>query len=240
VELYPAIDLRGGRCVRLWQGDFANETVYGTDPVAVAERFVDGGARWLHVVDLDAARGQGDNRDAVLTIARSVAAHVQASGGVRDGRLLDEGVARVVLGSLAVANRAYVAELIAGHPGKVAVGLDHRDGELRVRGWEEGGGVYVLDALVWPELSGAAAFVVTNIVRDGTLDGPDLEGLAAVLEITDVDVIASGGVGSLADLEALTSLETGGRRLAGVIVGKALYEERFTVEEAMAACAACA
>ena len=146
----------------------------------------------------------------------------------------------VVLGSLAVANRAYVAELIAGHPGKVAVGLDHRDGELRVRGWEEGGGVYVLDALVWPELSGAAAFVVTNIVRDGTLDGPDLEGLAAVLEITDVDVIASGGVGSLADLEALTSLETGGRRLAGVIVGKALYEERFTVEEAMQACAACA
>src|SRR5207247_6249648 len=113
------------------------------------------------------------NRDTVGAIAGSAAAHVQASGGVRDGRLLDEGVARVVLGSLVLANRSHAAELIAQHPGQVAVGLDHRDGELRVRGWEEGGGVYVLDALGWPELAGAAAFVVTNIARDGTLDGPD-------------------------------------------------------------------
>jgi len=240
VELYPAIDLRAGRCVRLWQGDFGKETVYGTDPVAVAERFVDAGARWLHVVDLDAARGQGSNRDTVVAIAGSVAAHVQASGGVRDGRLLEEGVARVVLGSLVVGDRVHAAELIAEHPGQVAVGLDHRDGEIRVRGWEEGGGVYVLDAVSWPELARAAAFVITNIGRDGTLEGPDLEGLAAVLEATEGDVIASGGVGSLTDLEALSSLSAGGRRLAGVIVGKALYEERFTVEEAMAVCAACA
>ena len=240
MELYPAIDLRAGRCVRLWQGDFGKETVYGTDPVAVAERFVDAGARWLHVVDLDAARGQGSNRDTVVAIAGSVAAHVQASGGVRDGRLLEEGVARVVLGSLVVGDRVHAAELIAEHPGQVAVGLDHRDGEIRVRGWEEGGGVYVLDAVSWPELARAAAFVITNIGRDGTLEGPDLEGLAAVLEATEGDVIASGGVGSLTDLEALSSLSAGGRRLAGVIVGKALYEERFTVEEAMAVCAACA
>jgi len=240
VELYPAIDLRAGRCVRLWQGDFGKETVYGTDPVAVAERFVDAGARWLHVVDLDAARGQGSNRDTVVAIAGSVAAHVQASGGVRDGRLLEEGVARVVLGSLVVGDRVHAAELIAEHPGQVAVGLDHRDGEIRVRGWEEGGGVYVLDAVSWPELARAAAFVITNIGRDGTLEGPDLEGLAAVLEATEGDVIASGGVGSLTDLEALSSLSAGGRRLAGAIVGKALYEERFTVEEAMAVCAACA
>ena len=240
MELYPAIDLRAGRCVRLWQGDFGKETVYGTDPVAVAERFVDAGARWLHVVDLDAARGQGSNRDTVVAIAGSVAAHVQASGGVRDGRLLEEGVARVVLGSLVVGDRVHAAELIAEHPGQVAVGLDHRDGEIRVRGWEEGGGVYVLDAVSWPELARAAAFVITNIGRDGTLEGPDLEGLAAVLEATEVDVIASGGVGSLSDLEALSSLSAGGRRLGGVIVGKALYEERFTVEEAMAVCAACA
>src|SRR5947208_6333110 len=226
MELYPAIDLRAGRCVRLWQGDFGKETVYGTDPVAVAERFVDAGARWLHVVDLDAARGQGSNRDTVVAIAGSVAAHVQASGGVRDGGLLEAGVARVVLGSLVVGNRVHAAELIGAYPGRVAVGLDHRDGEIRVRGWEEGGGVYVLDAVGWPELAGAAAFVVTNIARDGTLEGPDLEGLAGVLEVTDVDVIASGGVGSLADIEALSSLSAGDRRLAGVIVGKALYEER--------------
>jgi phosphoribosylformimino-5-aminoimidazole carboxamide ribotide isomerase len=240
VELFPAIDMRAGRCVRLWQGDFGKETVYGTDPVAVAERFAAAGARWLHVVDLDAARGEGGNLETVLAIAAAVPASVQTGGGVRDDALLVAGVERVVLGSLAVANRAYAADLIAQYPGRVAVGLDHRDGEVRVRGWEERGDVRLLDAVRWPEFADAAAFVVTDIGRDGTLSGPDLEGLAAVLEATSVDVIASGGVSSLADLEALTSLETGGRRLAGVIVGRALYEGRFTVEEAMAACAACA
>ena len=240
MELYPAIDLRGGRTVRLWQGDFDKETVYGTDPVAVAERFVAAGARWLHVVDLDAARGEGSNLDTVLAIARAVPARVQTGGGVRDDALLVAGVDRVVLGSMAVANRSYASELIAEYPGRVAVGLDHRDGELRVRGWEEGGDVGVLDAVRWPEFSGAAAFIVTDIGRDGTLAGPDVDGLASVLEATTVDVIASGGVGSLTDIEALSSLSAGGRRLAGVIVGKALYEGAFTIEEAMAACAACA
>ena len=240
MELYPAIDLRAGRCVRLWQGDFEKETVYGTDPVAVAERFVAAGARWLHVVDLDAARGEGNNLDAVLAIAAAVPARVQTGGGVRDDALLVAGVDRVVLGSLAVANCAYAAELIAEYPGRVAIGLDHRDGEVRVRGWEERGDVRLLDAVRWPEFEGAAAFIVTDIGRDGTLGGPDLDGLASVLEATNVDVIASGGVSSLADLEALTSLEADGRHVAGVIVGRALYEGNFTVEEAMAACAACA
>jgi phosphoribosylformimino-5-aminoimidazole carboxamide ribotide isomerase len=240
VDLYPAIDLRGGRCVRLWQGDFDKETVYGTDPIAVADRFVSAGARWLHVVDLDAARGEGSNLDTVLAIAGAVPARVQTGGGVRDDALLVAGVDRVVLGSLAVTNRVYAAELIDEHPGRVAIGLDHRDGELQVRGWEERGDVQLLDAVRWTEFSGAAAFIVTDIGRDGTLVGPDVDGLATVLESTTVDVIASGGIGSLADIEALTSLEANGRRLAGVIVGKALYEGAFTVEEAMAACAACA
>ncbi|MBV9284345.1 MAG: 1-(5-phosphoribosyl)-5-[(5-phosphoribosylamino)methylideneamino] imidazole-4-carboxamide isomerase [Acidimicrobiia bacterium] len=240
MELYPAIDLRAGRCVRLWQGDFDKETVYGTDPVSVAERFVGAGARWLHVVDLDAARGEGSNLDTVLSISRAVSASVQTGGGVRDDALLIAGVDRVVLGSMAVANRSYAGELIAEYPGRVAIGLDHRDGELRVRGWEEGGDVRLLDAVAWPEFSGAAAFIVTDIGRDGTLAGPDVSGLASVLEATTLDVIASGGVGSLADLEALSSLSAGGRRLAGVIVGKALYEGSFTIEEAMAACAASA
>jgi phosphoribosylformimino-5-aminoimidazole carboxamide ribotide isomerase len=240
MELYPAIDLRGGRCVRLWQGDFDKETVYGTDPVAVADRFAAAGARWLHIVDLDAARGEGNNVDTVLAIARAVSVHVETGGGVRDDALLVAGVDRVVLGSLAVANRAYAAELIAEYPGRVAIGLDHRDGELQVRGWEERGDVQLLDAVQWPEFAGAAAFIVTDIGRDGTLAGPDVDGLASVLDTTDVDVIASGGVSSLSDIEALTSLSAGGRRLEGVIVGKALYEGAFTVEEAMAACAACA
>jgi phosphoribosylformimino-5-aminoimidazole carboxamide ribotide isomerase len=240
VELYPAIDLRGGRCVRLWQGDFDRETVYGTDPVAVAERFVSAGARWLHIVDLDAARGEGSNLETVLAIHRAVPARVETGGGVRDDALLVAGVDRVVLGSLAVANRAYAAELIAEYPGRVAIGLDHRDGELQVRGWEERGDVQLLEAVQWPEFAGSAAFIVTDIGRDGTLAGPDIDGLASVVETTDVAVIASGGVSSLADIEALTSLDAGGRRLDGVIVGKALYEGEFTVEEAMAACAACA
>jgi len=240
VELYPALDLRGGRCVRLWQGDFDKETVYGTDPVAVAQRFVAAGTRWLHIVDLDAARGEGSNLDSVLAISGAVSARVQTGGGVRDDALLVAGVDRVVLGSLAVANRSYAAELIAEYPGRVAIGLDHRDGELQVRGWEEKGDVRLLDAVRWPEFSGAAAFIVTDIGRDGTLAGPDVDGLASVLEATTVDVIASGGVSSLADIETLTSLSAGDRRLEGVIVGKALYEGAFTVEEAMAVCAACA
>ncbi|MBV8159727.1 MAG: 1-(5-phosphoribosyl)-5-((5-phosphoribosylamino)methylideneamino)imidazole-4-carboxamide isomerase [Acidimicrobiia bacterium] len=241
MDLYPAIDLRAGRCVRLWQGDFEKETVYGVDPIAVAEQFAASGARWLHVVDLDAARGEATNLDTVLGIAGAVPARVQTGGGVRDDALLVAGIDRVVLGSLAVANREYAAALIAEYPGRVAIGLDHRHGELRVRGWEERGDVRLLDAVAWPEFAAAAAFVVTDIGRDGTLAGPDVDGLAAVLEATSVDVIASGGVGSLADLEALTSLSAGGgRRLAGVIVGKALYEGTFTVEEAIAACAACA
>jgi phosphoribosylformimino-5-aminoimidazole carboxamide ribotide isomerase len=240
VELYPAIDLRGGRAVRLWQGDFDKETVYGSDPVAVAERFVAAGARWLHVVDLDAARGEGSNLDVVLAIAKTVSARVETGGGVRDDAPLRAGVDRVVLGSLAVTNRAYAAQLIAENPGRVAIGLDHRDGELQVRGWEERGDVQLLDAVVWPEFADAAALIVTDIGRDGTLAGPDVDGLASVLDATTVDVIASGGVSSLDDIETLTSLEADGRRLAGVIVGKALYEGAFTVEEAMAACAACA
>jgi len=171
---------------------------------------------------------------------RAVPARVQTGGGVRDDALLVAGVDRVVLGSLAVANRSYAGELIAAYPGRVAIGLDHRDGELQVRGWEERGDVRLLEAVRWPEFSGAAAFIVTDIGRDGTLTGPDVDGLASLLDATTVDVIASGGVSSLADIEALTSLAAGGRSLAGVIVGKALYEGAFTVEEAMAACAACA
>jgi phosphoribosylformimino-5-aminoimidazole carboxamide ribotide isomerase len=240
VELYPAIDLRAGRCVRLWQGDFDKETVYGTDPVGVAERFAAAGARWLHIVDLDAARGEGTNLDTVLAIAGAVSVRVQTGGGVRDDALLVAGVDRVVLGSLAVANRSYAAELIAEYPGRVAIGLDHRDGELQVRGWEERGDVRLLDAVRWPEFSNAAAFIVTDIGRDGTLAGPDVDGLASVLDATTVDVIASGGVSSLSDIETLSSLSADGRGLQGVIVGKALYEGAFTVEEAVAACAACA
>lgn len=234
MDLYPAIDLRGGRCVRLHQGDFSRETVYGDDPVAQAKAFAAAGAGWVHVVDLDASRGQGSNRAIVTAVAGAIApTPVQTGGGVRDGSLLDEGVQRVVLGSLAVDDRATAGALVAAHPGRVAIGLDHWDGEIRTRGWEERSGVQLLDAIGWPEFAGAASFVVTNIARDATLAGPDLDGLAAVVSATSTPVIASGGVGTLDDLRALR--DTG---VAGVIVGKALYEGRFTIDEAVAACRA--
>jgi len=231
VLLFPAIDLRGGRCVRLAQGDFARETIYGDDPVAVAKRFEAAGAPWVHVVDLDAARGQGSNRDLVIAVARAVGIPVQTGGGVRDASLLGAGVARVVLGSAAVADPSLAAELIAAHPGGVAIGFDHRDGDMKVRGWQESAGVQLAEAMVWPEFAGAAAFVITDIARDGVLVGPDVDGLRDAVTSTEVPIVASGGVGSLADLQALRDIG-----VAGVIVGRALYAGTFTVEDALAVC----
>lgn len=241
-ELYPAIDLRGGRCVRLYQGDYGAETVYGDDPLALAAGFAAAGAPWIHMVDLDAARtGEPANRATIIAVARTVDARIQAGGGVRDevaaNTLLEAGVARVVLGTAAVADPALVDRLASRHPGQVAVGLDTRDAEVAVRGWTEGAGLHLLDAVRRFEGTGVAALVVTEIGRDGTLAGPDLEGLASVLAVTDTDVIASGGVGSLDDLAALSAVAVGGRRLAGAIVGKALYEGAFTVEDALTALA---
>jgi phosphoribosylformimino-5-aminoimidazole carboxamide ribotide isomerase len=233
MELFPSIDLRHGRVVRLHQGDFAQETVYGDDPVAVARAYADAGASWIHVVDLDASRRDGSNRDAIIALAASVGVPVQAGGGIRDATLLDAGVERVVLGSAAVDDPDLVVRLAGDHPGRVVVGLDHRGGEVRVRGWEEGSGRQLLDLVSELALPGVAAFVVTDISRDATLAGADLEGYATLLGATDVPVVASGGVGTLADLEALAALEVSGRRLAGAIVGKALYEGRFTVAEAL-------
>jgi phosphoribosylformimino-5-aminoimidazole carboxamide ribotide isomerase len=242
LDLYPAIDLRGGRCVRLHQGDFARETVYGDDPVAVARRFVADGAPWLHVVDLDAARtGEPVNRAVVAAVAAAVDVPVQSSGGVRDEdaatALLDAGVTRVVVGTAAVEDPDLVARLAAAHPGRVAVGLDTRSGEVAVRGWTEGSGIPLADVVPRVAELGAAALVVTDIARDGTLTGTALDGLAAVLAATPVPVVASGGVGTLEELRALATLDAGGRRLAGAIVGTALYEGRFTVAEAVAALA---
>jgi len=232
IDLYPAIDLLGGRVVRLRQGDYADETVYGDDPVAVARDFAASGARWIHVVDLDAARsGDAVNRPVVAAIAAALAgvAKVQTGGGVRsidDAReLADAGVARVVMGSAAVSNPALVAaasDLVA-----VAVGLDHRNGDVAVHGWTEGSGLALDDAYaLFPT---ADVFVITDIGRDGMLVGPDLDGLARSAELAGAPVIASGGVSSLDDVVALTGIAN----LGGVITGKALYEGRFTVSEAL-------
>jgi phosphoribosylformimino-5-aminoimidazole carboxamide ribotide isomerase len=236
--LYPAIDLRDGRCVRLYRGDYGRETVYGDDPVAQARAFAAAGAPWVHVVDLDAARtGEPVNRDTVAAIAAAVDVPVQAGGGVRDNAaadaLLGAGVRRVVVGTAALDDPAWVRRLAARHPGRVAVGLDARGRDLAVRGWVEDSGHDLVAVARRFDDAGVAALVVTEIDRDGTLAGPDLGQLAAVLDATGLDVVASGGVGTLDDLRVLAALEVGGRRLAGAIVGRALYEGAFPVSEAV-------
>ena len=231
-DLYPAIDLRGGRVVRLLQGDYDRETVYGDDPVAVAESFVVDGASWVHIVDLDAARsGDPVNRPVIERIAAALhgRARVQTGGGVRsidDARMLaDAGVARVVMGSAAVREPAIVARVAEVVP--VAVGLDHRSGEVAVHGWTEGSGLQLSEALVMFEA--AAAFVITDISRDGMLGGPDVDGLRRAAEATTIPVIASGGVSSLDDIRELSGISG----LAGIITGKAVYEGRLSVRQAI-------
>jgi phosphoribosylformimino-5-aminoimidazole carboxamide ribotide isomerase len=205
--------------------------------VAVAQGFADSGAPWIHVVDLDAARtGEPVNRPVVAAIAAAVSVPVQTGGGVRSeaaaDALLDAGASRVVVGTAALEDPDLVRRLAAGGR-RVAVGLDVRGREVAIRGWREGSGADLLDVLPRFGDAGAEAVVVTQIHVDGTLEGPDLEGLAAVLAATDLEVVASGGVGSLEHLRALAGLATDGRALTGAIVGKAIYEGCFSVKEAV-------
>ena len=218
--------------MRLAQGDYTQETVYGDDPVAVAESFCAQAATWVHVVDLDAARtGEPVNRDVVAAIVGAVGARaqVQAGGGVRTvdaaAALADAGVARVVMGSAAVADPDLVDQIAGIVP--VAVGLDHREGRLAVHGWTELTDVALDDAL--GRFRSAAAFIITDISRDGLLGGPDVDGLASAVVATDVPVIASGGVSSLDDVGALAAIDG----LHGIIGGRALYERRFSVADAI-------
>lgn len=239
MDLYPAIDLLGGRCVRLYRGDYERETVYGDDPASQARSFVTAGARWVHVVDLDAARtGLLGNLEHVAAVAGSSGATIQCGGGVRSREvaeaLFERGVDRVVVGTAALEDPQLV-EAISASGGRVAVGLDVRGREVAVRGWQEGSGRDVLELLAWVGSSGAEALVVTQIERDGTLAGPDLAGLTEVLRASPIELVASGGVGTLDDLRALRDLEVDGRRLSGVIVGRALYEGAFSLTEALAA-----
>lgn len=234
----PAIDLRQGRCVRLYQGDFGRETVYGDDPVAQARAFEAEGADWIHVVDLDAARsGTGANRDVIRAIAEAVNVPVQCGGGVRseaDAEALAEcGVTRVVIGTAALERPELVERVVRRQ--RVAVGIDARGDDVAVHGWESGSGRSPVEVARQFADVGVDALVVTEISRDGTMDGADVEGLGRVLGVAGCDVIASGGIGTLDHIRALRRVSVGGRTLAGVIMGRALYERAFTLGEAVRA-----
>ena len=240
LTLYPAIDLKGGQCVRLRQGDMAQATVYGDDPGAQAAAFIDAGCRALHVVDLDGAfAGRAVNADAVAAILAAVAGRVpvQLGGGIRDMAAVEgwlgRGIARVLLGSAAVKNPALVREACLRFPGRVAVGIDARDGLVATEGWVEHS---TLDAAALAERvegEGAAAVVLTDITRDGMAGGLDLALTRRVAEGVGIPVIASGGVGSLAHLEALVALAEDCPAVEGVIVGRALYDGHIALADAL-------
>jgi phosphoribosylformimino-5-aminoimidazole carboxamide ribotide isomerase len=252
MELLPAIDLRAGSAVRLTQGDFGREERYG-DPTALAAGYIAGGARWIHVVDLDGARtGVAHQRDVlqrILELTSAADVSVEFGGGIRSeddaADVLESGVTRVVLGTAALEEPALAGRCARRWPGRIAVGLDYRVGddgvaEAQAQGWLAGSGLAVTDLLELWEKEPIGAVVATSVARDGMLSGPDLAGLGALLAATSLPVVASGGVAGVADLVALAGLEESGRRLAGAIVGKAIVEGRLRVEEGIAACAASA
>lgn len=242
MDLYPSIDVLGGRVVRLLRGDYDAETVYDEDPVAVARDFDRRGARWIHVVDLDAARDGGDaNLGVIEAICANVSARVESGGGVRSvndaSDRFSAGVHRVVIGSAAIEDPEIVETLAATHPGRVAVGLDARSRDVAIHGWVDATGLDLVTlATRFAGIPGVGALVVTGIDRDGTLEGPDVMALSDVLDAVTVPLIASGGVGTLSDLRVLASVERQGRGFGGAIVGRAIYEGRFSIEEGIAAC----
>lgn len=232
--LYPAIDLKGGTCVRLLKGDMDDATVYNTDPGAQAASFEKAGCAWIHVVDLDGAfAGRSVNGPAVASVLAAVDVPVQLGGGIRDmagiEAWLDRGVARVILGTAALRNPDLVKESCGTFPGRVAVGIDARDGLVAAEGWAETSEVGVLDVARRFEDCGVAAIIFTDIDRDGALQGVNVEATAELAEAITTPVIASGGVSSSADLVALKARSASG--ISGVICGRALYDGRLDLAE---------
>jgi 1-(5-phosphoribosyl)-5-[(5-phosphoribosylamino)methylideneamino] imidazole-4-carboxamide isomerase/N-(5'phosphoribosyl)anthranilate isomerase len=231
--LLPAVDVAGGQAVRLVQGEAGSETHYG-EPLAAALAWQQAGAQWIHLVDLDAAFGRGSNRELLAAVVGKLDVAVEMSGGIRDDESLAAALAtgcrRVNVGTAALENPAWVRQAIAAYGDRIAVGLDVRGTTLSARGWTQDGGE-LFDVLSRLDADGCARYVVTDVRRDGTLTGPNLELLRSVCAATDRPVVASGGVSSLADLRALAELVPLG--VEGAIVGKALYAGEFTLEQAL-------
>lgn len=238
MEVIPAIDLLEGRCVRLYQGDYDKAETFNEDPVAVAQQWVAQGATRLHLVDLDGAKkGTPVNRPAIAEIVRSTQVPVQVGGGLRDRQTVADvlalGVDRVILGTVAVEKPDLVEDLCKEFPGQIVVGIDARNGKVATRGWLETSEVLATDLAQKMAKLGAAAIIYTDIHRDGTLSGPNIEALREMAAAVDVPVIASGGVSSVTDLLSLLALEPQG--VTGVIVGRALYTGDISLKEAIQA-----
>jgi phosphoribosylformimino-5-aminoimidazole carboxamide ribotide isomerase len=238
VILYPAIDIRGGRAVRLLRGDYEQETAYDADPAEAARRWVGGGARWLHVVDLDGARdGQPANLDAVRRIAAEVDVPVQAGGGLRDldaiEAVLEAGAERAVLGTAALRDTELLSQALRAYDERIVVSVDARGGRVALQGWTESSDVDAADAVARLGEAGVGRFVFTPIDVDGTMEGPDVAELGRVASATAAELIYSGGVGEIGHLRALAAAAP--PNLAGVIVGRALYEGSFEVGDGQAA-----
>jgi phosphoribosylformimino-5-aminoimidazole carboxamide ribotide isomerase len=242
LTLYPAIDLKGGACVRLRRGDMDQATVYGEDPGAQARAWQEAGCAWLHVVDLDGAfAGRSVNTEAVTAILANARVPVQLGGGIREISSIEAwlaaGVPRVILGSIAAKNPDLVREACRLFPGRIAVGIDARDGFVATEGWAETSSVSTEALALRFEDAGAAAIIFTDIGRDGMLEGLNLDATAALARAVTTPVIASGGVGSLAHLTSLRAIAQDTPGIEGVIVGRALYDGRITPEDALRALA---
>jgi len=238
VQVIPCIDIRAGKCVRLLQGQADQQTIYGDDPVAMAQRWAEAGAPLLHIVDLDGAfAGQMHNFGVIQAMVQAISIPVQLGGGLRDlesiSRALDAGVQRVVLGTSALEQWDTLVEATERFPGQVCVGIDSRNGQVATHGWQVVSQIETIAFAQRVATTGVAAIIYTDIARDGMLQGPNMSSIAALAQQVKVPVMASGGVSQLEDLRQLAALEPLG--VCGVLVGKALYEGRFAYQQACAA-----
>jgi phosphoribosylformimino-5-aminoimidazole carboxamide ribotide isomerase len=236
--IYPAIDMRGGKCVRLLQGDYDKETVYGDSPFEMAKAFAAEGAEWIHMVDLDGARdGRRVNDKFVIQASQELGVNIQIGGGIRSeediNHYLDNGVNRVIIGSIAVSNPEFAEEMVRKYGAKIAIGLDAKNGYVATHGWLNTSEVSAVELGKRFADAGTETFIFTDIATDGTLAGPNVEATRQLALETGKSVIASGGVSSLEDLAALRKLTDDG--VSGAIVGKAIYEGRFSVKTALEA-----
>lgn len=234
LDILPAIDVKEGSAIRLVQGELDKQSKYG-DPLEIAAEFVAAGASWIHLVDLDAAFGLGNNFEVLASVIKSVDIKIELSGGIRDDesleRALSTGCTRINLGTAALEQEEWTESVIKKHGDKIAVGLDVRGRELSARGWTKSGGD-LFEAITRLDKAGCARYVLTDITRDGTLTGPNLELLKEVTSFTKTPIVASGGISSLTDVKALTQLTNQG--VEGVIIGKALYAGAFTLAQVLA------